>query len=211
MPPTSGIALSVTGLASSTAAILATGAASSPGLRAVGSATAGVSFGIDTVAGTNSSDYSFRCFNAASVPLFFVRGDGQAITYELLNGINAQKNVASFDTGTFNGTITGCTTSPAATFNWARSGNVIVMDCNAGLSATSNTTAMTITGVPSALTPARNQNIVTRVTDNGAVGLGIVSIAGTTMTFGNGIGGGAFTGSGTKGIGGGFQFVYQLT
>lgn len=58
-------------------ALVATGPAGNNAMAALGSATAGQSFGLSVSAGTNSSDAGFRVFNAAATAQYFqVRGDG---------------------------------------------------------------------------------------------------------------------------------------
>jgi hypothetical protein len=70
------------------------------------------------------------------------------------------------------------------------------------ISATSNTTAATLTGLPADLWPARDQSVVCRV-QNGAsgivMGLFQVSSAGV-VTLAADLGGGVFLNVGTKGI-----------
>jgi hypothetical protein len=129
---------------------------------------------------------------------------GQSTLYEPLLSINAAKNAATYDQGTFTGTLTGCTTSPTATFDWVRVGPIAtVYGPRTSLNATSNTTAMTVTGLPAALTPVRTSSFnLCSVDDNGVQVYGCVSISGTTLTFANGLAtpNASFTGSGTKGV-----------
>jgi hypothetical protein len=71
------------------------------------------------------------------------------------------------------------------------------------ISATSNTTAATLTGLPAELWPARDQSVVCRV-QNGASGIvmGLFQIAAGTgvITLSADLGGGLFLNVGTKGI-----------
>lgn len=139
--------------------------------------------------------------------------------YEPLFGIAANTLAATYETGTFTGTLTGCTTAPTATFNYSRVGSTVTIDCSAGLTATSNTVACTVTGLPAALTPARTQIIaISQLTDNTATpNMGSVQVSGTTLTLalGNVVGAnlrpGVFTNSGTKGVTAGLCFTYNLT
>lgn len=111
--------------------------------------------------------------------------------------------------GQFTGTLTGCTTTPTATFDYVRNGNLISLYCNTGLTGTSNSTAMTITGLPSSLQPTFNRNVVCPITDNGTAQIGWVGVGGSgTMTFVKP--GSNFTNSGTKGIGGNWTIIYSL-
>lgn len=70
--------------------------------------------------------------------------------------------------GSYTGTYTGITTNTSATISFSRRGNTVQIDtpANAG---TSNTTAFTITGMPSLIRPsaARNYRITTLVDDSG--------------------------------------------
>jgi hypothetical protein len=152
-----------------------------------------------------------------------INGQNNATLFEGLNAINAAKSIATYETGTFTGTLTGCTTSPTATFNYSRVGNVVTIDCSAGLTATSNTTACTITGLPAAIQPTRSQAIViTNISDNsvggllgyfnvaasGTITLALSATSGTRMQAAPG----NFTAAGTKGIGSGLMAVsYNLT
>lgn len=102
-------------------------------------------------------------------------------------------------TGTFTGTLTGCTTSPTGTLRYTKAGNVVVLYIPA-ISATSDTTAMTVTGGPAAIQPVRAQRVQVPVQDNTAVVAGLVQVETSgTLTFYATVGGGAFTSSGTKG------------
>lgn len=98
-------------------------------------------------------------------------------------------------------TLTGCTTSPTGTARAVKQGKQVTIYVPT-ITATSNTTAATLTGLPAALYPARDQSVLCRVS-NGAsgivVGLFQVNTAGV-ITLGADLGGGAFNNSGTKGI-----------
>lgn len=85
-----------------------------------------------------------------------------------------------YEEGTYPAIITGCTTSPTITVSYVRNGKQ-VSTAMATLAATSNTTACTLTGMPSHLWPATakgNINIGS-LRDNSTDYQGIVSI-GTT-------------------------------
>jgi hypothetical protein len=113
--------------------------------------------------------------------------------------------------GSFTGTLTGCVTSPTATVQWRRSGSLVTLTVNAGLTATSNANGMTITGMPVEIRPTQTVTYLTRVTDNGNIGHGVVIVGtGGTLTFGNGITGATFTTSGTKGLPGGWGLIYEV-
>ena len=105
-----------------------------------------------------------------------------------------------FLSGDFTGTLTGCATSPTGSLRYETAHNVVTIQIPA-FSATSNTTAMTITGMPATLFPARQQIITVAVTDSGTTALGTVTVETTgVLTFAADITGAAFTASGTKGV-----------
>jgi hypothetical protein len=116
-------------------------------------------------------------------------------------------------TGTFTGTLTGCTTAPTATFNYTCVNNLVVtIDCQAGLSATSNSTSCNITGLPSILEPARQLNPIGIIYNNGITEVGTaLMVPGQTTIFLGRIGASSlFTSSGLKGVPPGFSFSYNL-
>lgn len=100
----------------------------------------------------------------------------------------------------YTGTLTGCTTSPTATVSFSMDGRFITMSMPA-LSATSNTTACTITGGPQRMWPVAARTVVTRITDSGTTAFGTATIeVNGTITLATGAAGGAFTSSGIKGV-----------
>lgn len=133
--------------------------------------------------------------------------------YEQLNNINAQKTAATFEVGSFTGTLTGCTTAPTATLNYSRNGNSVTIDMTNNLTATSNANTCTITGLPAALSPARIANAMCVIQDNSTKAFGYCQIAGTTINFIPSAAGASntWTTSGSKGVIGGFTITYNLT
>lgn len=145
--------------------------------------------------------------------------------YDPYNSINALKSIATFETGAFTGTLTGISNTPqTATFEWSRCGNMVTVNCATGvLQGTSNSNAMTITGLPANIQPARLHRIAVLVIDAGLTipGYVIVTLASGTMTFATAtgatyaagtpnIGSAGFTTSGTKGIVPSLSFTYHL-
>ncbi len=134
-------------------------------------------------------------------------------------------NLNHYETGSFTGTLTGCTTSPTLSINYVRIGNMVMLHFTGSLTATSNASSCTITGVPTAIRPATAQCLtgLYEILDNGAV------FAPSTQNFFEMGTGGALTGysvssatgfasSGTKGIrktqalgSGGFSLYYCMT
>jgi hypothetical protein len=112
--------------------------------------------------------------------------------------------------GSFTGTLVGCTTSPTATFTWQRIGNWIFLRCGAGLNATSNATTLSVTGMPAAITSVTGSAIITSVYNNAVLFTSLVNVGGT-LFFSDSTGStSGFTASGTKGIPGNWQLIYQL-
>ena len=128
-----------------------------------------------------------------------------------VNGVN----VPAPASGTFTGTLTGCTTSPTGACYYAISGNVCTLFV-AAITGTSNTTAMTITGLPAACQPARTQLLMPPLDscENGGAVVGTISMevsaASGTITF---LLGNSTTGFGNtlvKGVATGFTVAYLL-
>lgn len=101
---------------------------------------------------------------------------------------------------TFTGTLTGCTTSPTGTLRYTMRGNEVTLYVPS-ITGTSNTTACTITGLPSLIQPTRTQDVLGRAQDNSANGIcgyRFTASSGTIdMFFGPALAG--WTAAGTKG------------
>jgi hypothetical protein len=104
-------------------------------------------------------------------------------------------------TSTFTLTLTGCTTSPTGTARVVVIGRMILIYIPE-ISATSNTTACTATGIPAVYRPARNQVVGANYRDNGnyANGLAQVDTSGVITLFNSARSSTFFTASGTKGV-----------
>jgi hypothetical protein len=141
-------------------------------------------------------------------------------------GVGGPTGPASNSSGTFTGTLaTGCTTTPTQTFNYEIAGNICCVSLVAGaLLGTSNSTAMTVTGLPAACQPATGTpNIPCAIENNGSQILGWCNFAAlsSTMTFYCGstfVGAnpvpvnqfGPFNSVGTKGLQTTFSVTYSL-
>jgi len=101
----------------------------------------------------------------------------------------------------FTVTLTGMTASTTGTAKFSRTNKIVALFLP-GLTGTSNTTAMTATGLPARIATAYAAELPTSVRDNGTNGFGWAETgnSSTTITFYNGTGFGAFTGSGSKGL-----------
>lgn len=97
-------------------------------------------------------------------------------------------------------TLSGCTTVPSGTVRYTVSAGIVCLSIPQ-LIAVSNTTAATLTSLPLEIRPQREQQCLARIVDNGTTAMGIVQI-GTdgAVTLLTGLDGGAFTGSGNKGL-----------
>jgi len=97
-----------------------------------------------------------------------------------------------------NATLTGVTTTVQGDVTIRRSGTKVSLKLPA-LSGTSNSTAMSLTGLGS-LNFSSGGVVLCRVTDNGTTQIGTATIGTSSITFGVGASGASFTSSGTKGI-----------
>jgi hypothetical protein len=125
------------------------------------------------------------------------------------NTVTADSIISSkfYTEGAFTGTLTNCTTSPTGTFSYVRVGKHVTLKIPS-VTGTSNTNAMTITGLPAAITPSADIQLGhgkdVDCTDNGSIGLCVVLVTSTgTLKYAAPTGGSftGFTTSGTKGVG----------
>lgn len=112
---------------------------------------------------------------------FLIRTQGGNILFSQDSGTTGIK---LYQAGTFTGTITGCTTSPTGTCKYVVMGNIVTLLLST-ITGTSNTTSLTMTGLPAAIQPATAQNIICTVEDNTAniVGMAQVNAGSGTVTF----------------------------
>lgn len=128
-------------------------------------------------------------------------------------------DTGSYSEGSFTATLTGMTTTVTGTVfyritaNSAGTGKLCVLYNIDAITGTSNTTAMTMTGLPAACQPtALSRSTLIAVQDNTTAVTANASVNGGTVTFGMGAGFSAtgFTNSGTKGLYGGTSITYPL-
>lgn len=101
---------------------------------------------------------------------------------------------------TFTGTLTGLTTTPTGSVKYTRNGEIVTLSIPQ-ISGTSNSTAATITGMPTSLAPTTAKRCLVRVQDNGTAALGLAEVGtGGVITLYLGATAAVFTGSGTKSI-----------
>jgi len=104
-------------------------------------------------------------------------------------------------TGNFTGSLTGCTTVPTGTLIYSVSNGVVTISINSSISGTSNTTALTITGMPTFIAPSGNRYVIVRVTDNNIASFGVAIVASTgVISLFKDATLQVFTASGTKGV-----------
>jgi hypothetical protein len=104
--------------------------------------------------------------------------------------------------GSFTATLTGCTTTPTVTTEYVKTGNKVTLSTTADLTATSNATTCTLTGLPARIRPASTRRVIMRIQDNSVWDICAAEIDNTgTITVYKDIADGAFTASGTKGVG----------
>jgi hypothetical protein len=113
--------------------------------------------------------------------------------------------------GTFTATLTGVSGSVTGTVKYDLNGDIVTLTVPTAINGTSaNTSAPTLTGLPSAIYPSATQRDVGVATDNGNNVISWVEVSSAgVITFNNGTSG-TFTGSGTKGVQQ-CQIVYRLT
>lgn len=83
-----------------------------------------------------------------------VNANAAPLASPALTGIPTVNGTTIFSSGSFTGTITGCTTAPTVTINWYKVGNLVTIAIPAytgGISLTSNSSAFTITGGPAGI------------------------------------------------------------
>jgi hypothetical protein len=110
-----------------------------------------------------------------------------------------------FARGSFTITLTGMTAVITGTVNWAANGHTVTLSVpSAGILGTSNTTAMTGTGLPQYLWPNADKTFPAAPVNSGVAGFGAGQVAAATgiITFFRDIAGTAFTNVGTKGLSG---------
>lgn len=169
--------------------------------------------------GVSAGDGIVQSFDrgaSAYKPLVFT---GSSVKIALSGG--ASLTVATQQSDTFTGTLTGMSASTTATVQVRRVGTRVRLFTAAGFTGTSNAATMTMTGVPAAYQPANLQTGLITVTDSASEVLGSWSISAGTITFTVGVlvltavrtgtSGTVFTASGTKGLPGGWCIEYELT
>lgn len=122
--------------------------------------------------------------------------------------------VATQESGSFTATLTGMTASTTGTVKWRRTGTKTTLFVPSSILGTSNSTSMTMTGVPSLLLMTSDKpNVWCTVQDNGVTQAGNAIIQrsigdSSSIVFGVGVNGN-FTSSGSKGLTVGTTIMYD--
>lgn len=119
-------------------------------------------------------------------------------------------------TNSFTATFTGMTSATTGTVFYRIVGNVAYLYSQTSITGTSNSTSMTMTGLPAAIQPAHEHVIMSYFTDSGTLKMGLwdvtnsgtvtLSICATTVSCSAT----GFTNSGSKGVQIGWTVSYQL-
>lgn len=134
-----------------------------------------------------------------------------------------QTEVAVTTSGEFTGTLTGVSGTITGIFDYKIVSNVVTISVDADVTGTSNTTAMTITGLPTAIRPSVAKGVACTEVTNNTLALhacrAVVTSGGSidfyiarTDTTANFVrySSTGFTNSGTKGVTAGFTITYPL-
>lgn len=142
--------------------------------------------------GTNSNPL---CLTQAGTVVSSIDFTGTALT---LNGTALPTSTTTTSTAT----ITGCTTAPTTTVRLSKIGAMATIGVD-GLTCTSNTTALTLTGaIPAAFQTTRTMCGTFPNSDNSVSQIGTICLAPAsgTLTFGTNTSTGNFTAAGVKGV-----------
>lgn len=150
--------------------------------------------------GTNGITISGNGINPVTI------GFSGSIAEPSFGAAGATKTIATYDSGTFTGTLTGVTGTVTASIPWARNGSHVDLSIPA-ITGTSNAITMTITGLPAGLIPPTKSwyspLIVT--VDNGTPQYTsfcvVTAVTGVIQYWLNASGPGTWTNSGTKSTG----------
>jgi hypothetical protein len=114
---------------------------------------------------------------------------GAAATTQTYGPVAAGLVDATHDAGSFTATLTGLTVVTTGTVNWRRSGQIVVLFITASINGTSNSVNLTMTGLPAIIRPNTSQPVCwsSSIQDNGFNLAGTASISNAgVITFGLG-------------------------
>lgn len=118
--------------------------------------------------------------------------------------------VATQESGSITPTLTGMSGATTGTVRWYRTGTRVTLIATSAITGTSNTTAMSMTGLGTLAPLGIVGKVLTIVKDNGVDVVGTASFTSNTIVFGVGAAAGNFTNPGTKGIPAGWEITYDL-
>lgn len=158
---------------------------------------------------------------SSSAPSIVNRNETNTGVYFLTGSIGFAIQGASagaVQQGSFTGTLTGMTGTVTGTVNWQRVGQIGMLWITSDITGTSNSSSMTMTGLPGSLQPSgkRFTSANSAYEDNTITDLaGSSSVTGGTITFykyvsGTGINASVWSTSGTKGLMAGWCVVYSV-
>lgn len=146
-------------------------------------------------------------------------GDGSVIN---LKSTSVQTNGVDITavTGNFTATLTGFTVNPTGTVNYRIIGKIAYLWTTASITGTSNSGALSLTGLPSILQPSSNHTVLAMffadagTSNNPAFGTAAFTAASGTVVFGEmtptGTSTSTFGTSGTKGLSNAWNTCYPL-
>lgn len=128
---------------------------------------------------------------------------------------------ATDGSGSFTATLTGMTIATTGTVFYRVAAGVAYLWCPSGMGGTSNSTSMTMTGLPAAVKPTSDHYVPTSIDTVGsfAAGMGLIAAGSQTILFSDSVVSGVrvtwsvtgFNGGGLgKGIHAGWTFSYPL-
>jgi hypothetical protein len=145
-----------------------------------------------------------------------------------LTGNASATSLSTSYAGTFTGALTGMTGTTTGIINYTENGYLITLTAFSAITGTSNSTGMTMTGLPAALQPVHTHLVFCGGFEDNSVTVGLIGTASIgpsgTITFALGgadfsspyyigataNGAASFTASGTKGMIAGFYCDYTL-
>ncbi len=175
--------------------------------------------------GTNYTfDVCNDAYNTCSHWLDMTRS-GTTVSTLNLQATNVQINgsaIASATSATFTGTLTGFGSNPSCSMKYRKNGSTVTLFVASGTcSGTSNSTAMSLTGLPAATQPTtavvtscwvvdNSHTLLANCQINAAASQIDFGLADSTTNTGRVTAGGLFTASGTKALPTNWQMTYDL-
>lgn len=144
--------------------------------------------------------------STTSTELGYVHGVTSAIQTQI-------SGLATASTGSFTATLTGMSGATTGTVKYKIANGICTLYVDAIINGTSNTTAMTMTGLPGAVTPLVSTGrgvVVYGIDNNSALTYGFAVVDPVTPKITFSLTTGSFTASGTKGLDSTWTMTYPL-